>query len=207
MLSTEREEFLQRLRVLFAGLDKPLGEAKEDAFWKGLANMSLIEFGRCCDLVLEELVDRDRLVEFRKMFTPGDIWAAKQRLRVRAAARPTEPDSKRVWTGDAWDMRANRLLLAHLGDQARAGVHYCDEETRQGLRKAGEPSDESRALMAPLIAYKHAWAQDMRESADSEGRVPISVQMAAWRDCMQRANVEVDRIRAEYSPHREEWAA
>lgn len=179
MLSTDREEFLKRLRVLFAGLDKPLGEAKEDAFWKGLANMSLIEFGRCCDLVLEELADRDRLLEYRKMFTPGDIWAAKQRLRVRAAAKATQPESKQVGTGDAWDIRANHLLLGYIGDQARCNVYYRGDQIK------------------PLVAYKHAWAADMREAAE-QGQCPsVDDQRRSFLDCMRRADAQVEQMRME----------
>jgi hypothetical protein len=196
MLSTEREEFVRRLRVLFAGLDKPLGEAKETAFWIALASMSLIEFGRCCDFVLEELADGDKRREYGARFTPGDIWTAKRRLRAKVSAtvrEQTEP-ARAPFVGDDWDIQANMHLLTHVMRRALGGVHYASVQDRTRLHRGpdwrGDP--ETQALTAPLVVYKNAWARDMREW----GSEPSPEQKrAAWADCMRRADAEVDQIR------------
>lgn len=205
MLTTDEPEFLKHLRVLFGGLDKPLGESKEKAFWKALNDMSLIEFGRCVDFVLEELKDGDKRAEYRKSFTPGEIWATRRRLRSRAAPQQqnaTQP----VWTGDGWDIRANRLLLGYIGDQARVGVYYSCAQTQLCTRKAHNPSEESDALTAPLIAYKNAWADDMREATAERGgeAPPIADQRRTFMDCMRRADEAVDEVRAQYAQMRAE---
>jgi len=200
VLSTDREEFVKRLRVLFAGLDKPLGEAKETAFWIALAQMSLIEFGRCCDFVLEELQDGDKRREYTTRFTPGDVWTARRRLRAKVSAAVQEQTGAppAQWAGDAWDIRANLALRGYFDDQTRRGIHYCDSETLEGIRPAHTPSDETRALIAPLLAYKRAWAQDMRELHAEQGFVSADVQRRTFLECMRRADVEVDLVRQEY---------
>jgi hypothetical protein len=196
MLSTDRDEFVKLLKVLFAGLDKPLGETKEVAFWKALERMSMSDFSRCCDQILEDLEDGDRRAEWAKRFTPGDIWAAKRRLRSRSSGNQQPEFVEKPWRGDSWDMRANRLLLGYIGDQARAGVSYCSQHDRGfHLTPEWQPLSETVALTQPLVDYKNAWAQDMREAADPSNCVPIDQQMAAWNDCMRRANAEVELIR------------
>jgi len=206
VLSTDREEFVKRLRVLFAGLDKPLGEAKETAFWKALAQMSLIEFSRCCDFVLEELQDADKRKEYLRSFSPGEIWQAKSRLRSRTFSRP-DHETETTWTGDSWDTRANEALMGYIGDQARLGIHYCDDATRMGLNSSREPTDETRQLIAPLIAYKNAWATDMREIHSEKGFVSKDEQVRQFRACMARADEEVKRLREWYATRRAGQAA
>lgn len=207
MLSTDREEFLKLLRVLFAGLDKPLGEAKEEAFWKSLAQMSLIEFGRCCDLVLQELGDGDVRKDYTRSFTPGHVWSAKRRLKSRASANePSVPE--KPWTGDNWDVRANHLLLGYLGDQARLGIYYSSVD-EQGFHLTTEwkALPETEDLTRPLVEYKKAWAQDMRET-DAEGRIPTAEeQFASFRECMRRADLEIDEVRSRYARFRQKVAA
>lgn len=96
---------------------------------------------------------------------------------------------------DRWEIEANAMLFRYLRRRTAAGTHYCCEDTRLGLRSAHHPSPLTARLTAPLVAYKRAWAQDMREADVGEG-VPVEVQRAAWRDCMERAEAEVQRVRA-----------
>lgn len=207
MLGTDRETFETRMRELFAGLDKPVTDARIEACWKGLAKMSLVEFGRCCDLLLEEITeDVDLLRRLQRSFTASDVWAAKRRLRARGAASQPQA-SEPEWSGDGWDIQANRMLLGYLGDQVRAGIRYCDDDTAAGRRSAREPSQETCDLTAPLLAYKSAWAQDMRELHAEQGHVTADQELRTFRDCMRRANAEVDQVRERYAQARRRAAA
>jgi hypothetical protein len=74
MLSTDRDEFTAQLSILCAGFDKPLGERIE-AYWKGLAKMSIVEFARCVDYALgPDGPD--------KLPAVPQIWALKRKLRA-----------------------------------------------------------------------------------------------------------------------------
>jgi len=94
-------------------------------------------------------------------------------LATCRAAREWNPDPAQAVTGpvaaDKWESTANMHLLAHV---MKAGAHksYYDEpQTRI------------------LVQLKNAWAEDMRADDRGEG-VPVEVQRAAWRDCMDRAH-------------------
>lgn len=204
MLSIDRENFEKSLRELFAGLDKPLYDPKVEAFWKALAHMSLLEFSRIVESMLQEMAeDADKARQWHDRLTPGDVWMAKRRLRARVARaidEQTQPAS--IWSGDIWDVQANRLLLGYINDQARASVHYCCDETRSGRRRASEPSQESRDLTQVLVDYKNAWARDMREMAEHPGGVPKQTQLQSFMECMRRATIEVDAVRNYYAQQR-----
>jgi hypothetical protein len=193
MNSGDRPEFDVQLSMLCAGYNVPIGDRSE-AYWKGLAKMSLMEFSRCVDQALGE-GGPDRIP------TTGQMWKLLKELRSQRTTTPWRP-TETPWHGDGWDTQANRFLLGYIGDQARAGAHYCDEQTRSGARSAEKPSQETRALTAPLVAYKNAWAQDMRDMANERNEVPMDVQKATWADCMRRANLEVQQIRESYAQER-----
>lgn len=190
MNSGDRVEFDRELAVLFAALDKPVSEARSEAFWRGLAKMSLTDFARCVERLLQELTEG----EAPRYFTVSDIWNAKRRLR----APPTVYVHERreaAGTMDGWEVRANRLLLKHLGTRLAA------DPRAYGPVMPGVPGGtcyfpEQERATAVLVAYKRAWASDMRESADSENSVPITAQQEAWRDCMGRAESEIARLAA-----------
>jgi hypothetical protein len=204
MLSTERDDFDKLLAQLFAALDKPLHDAKREGFWKALSQMGLAEFSRAIDLLLQELAeDADKARVWHDRLTPSDVWSARRRLRARGAASSGQVGpAEKPWAGDIWDIQANRLLLGYINDQARAAVHYCCEETRSGRRRASEPSQESRDLTQVLVDYKNAWARDMREMAEHPGGVPKPTQLQSFMECMRRATIEVDAVRAYYAQQR-----
>jgi hypothetical protein len=205
MLTTDREDFIKLLKMLFAGLDKPLGEAREAAFWKALEQMSLTDFSRTCDFVLSELEDGDKRKDWGQRFTPGDVWAAKRRLRSRAPAGQAPSIKKTPWVGDAWDTRANLLLLGYIGDQSRKGISYCSPKDACTASRRDEnwaADSETGQMTHILVAYKNAWAQDMRESQLPDGSVPMEIQKSGFYDCMGRADAAIDEIRAEYA-HRQ----
>jgi hypothetical protein len=178
VLEVDRPRFNTMLAELFAAIDKPLGEAKEGAFWKGLARMSLVDFARVSESLIAGLETRDA----PKFFTVSDIWAARRNLRARGpeSAAPGAGDN---WQGDEWDVRANLHLLAYI--RATLGANP---------RIWGAPnSDEQAAATAVLVRFKRAWAQDMREWG---GEVSPEESYRAWHDCMRRAEAQIWQRRA-----------
>ena len=161
MQAEDRAAFEKILAELFGAIDKPLGEATREAFWKGLAKMSLLEFSRCRDLLLDELSQG----EAPKKFAVPDIWSAKKRLRTPA---PTASQSD-GWTGDVWDIAANNHLLAYVMRVALAHRKLARDET------------------LTLVAFKNRWSELMRVAADGQDGVPPIEQMATWRECMRMA--------------------
>jgi len=105
MQTDDRAEFERILAEMFAALDKPLTEAKQGAFWKGLSRISLIEFSRCRDRLLQELSDG----EPRKSFGLSDVWALRNRMRARA---PAIAEVK--WPGSQSLARVNLMFMRWL---------------------------------------------------------------------------------------------
>lgn len=171
MQDADRPEFERLLRELFGALDKPLTEHQRNAFWKGLARMSLTEFERCCDHILRELEGG----EPPRRFGVDSIWAARQQLRASAPPEVSKPrdDGFRC---DRWDIAANRHLLAYLVRQ------IC--ERRRGL---------NAEAVQTLIEAKHRWAATMRDiDAGCGGHgVPVEDQRDIWRECMRQAEDEI----------------
>jgi hypothetical protein len=190
MNTDDRAAFDSIIAEIFGALDKPLTEAKRDGFWKGLQAMSITDLARVRDLLLGEL----QHTETPRTFSVSDIWSAKRRLRAKAPTEPLQPISD-GWQGDTWDTYANRLLLRHIQRQASHKVYYSDRDTQLGKRSATTPSELTRQMTAILVAYKAAWARDMREVADERNEVPVDVQKEAWKDCMKRAEDKIQSLR------------
>lgn len=106
MLSTDREEFAAQMRILCDGFNVPLGE-RVDAYWKGCASMSLIEFARCVEYALGE--DGPE-----KIPNTAQIWKLLRKLKNRSQSQVIEQPKD---TRDHLEFYANRLLLRHLGDR------------------------------------------------------------------------------------------
>jgi hypothetical protein len=177
VLEVDRPRFNTMLAELFAAIDKPLGEAKEGAFWKGLARMSLVDFARVSESLIAGLETR----EAPKFFTVSDIWAAKRNLRARGPE--SAPAASDNWQGDEWDVRANLHLLAYIRATLAANPRIWGEIL----------SPEQAAATAVLVLYKNAWAEDMREWC---GKVSPEESYRAWHDCMRRAEAQIGQRRA-----------
>src|SRR6266404_2269363 len=80
-----------------------------------------------------------------------------------------------AYPGDGWEIASNRHLLSHIAHQAKKRVYYAGER-----------------LTAPLVAYKKAWAQDMREGGESPS---VAEQKRTWTECMARADAAIDGLR------------
>lgn len=92
MLSTDREEFEVQMALLCAGFNVPLGDRVE-AYWKGVAKMSLLEFARTVEYALGEEGPE-------KIPSTAQLWAIKKKMRsVGAIAVPTmDADGKALPT-------------------------------------------------------------------------------------------------------------
>jgi hypothetical protein len=78
MQSTDRDEFKAQLSILCAGFNVPLGD-REEAYWKGCAKMSLIEFARCVEFALGESGPE-------KIPTTNQLWHMRTLMKARSAA-------------------------------------------------------------------------------------------------------------------------
>lgn len=155
MDSTERPEFERHLSVLCAAFDVPCTSERKDAYWLSLERMPILVFARVVQYMLTE-------EEWARIPKPSQIWAASKRMR--ATAPQEKPNDG--WKGDEWDAAANRHLLAYV---LRAGSErrYYDARTTK-----------------ILVAWKNAWAIDMREW---HGRPSAKEQEENFIGCMERA--------------------
>lgn len=107
------------------------------------------------------------------------------------------------FTGDEWDMAANRHLLAYIArvipaDPQRYGrpASYLAMKADRKKSPNADASPEFIRAVGILIQFKNAWARDMREgNLDPEsGEVTNpskESQREAWKDCMQRAEAAI----------------
>jgi hypothetical protein len=166
----ERDACEAILAEIFAALDKPFGDVQREAFWKGLAKMSIVELARCRDLLLDEWSKSDP----PRRFGVGELWGAKRRLR---AVAPTAKPIDDGWTGDDWDQRANLRMLSRVMKAVMARRAY------------------GQAQLRTIAAFKNHWAELMRTSA-VDGEVPIQDQDDSWRECMRMADEAMAQERA-----------
>jgi hypothetical protein len=160
----DRQAFDTIIAEMFGAIDKPLGEATREAFWKGLQRMSIVELSRCRDQLLDDLQEGER----PRTFGVPNVWALKNRLRAIAPEKRADDG----WRGDDWDVRANHRLLAYV---LKAAVHRRHFDVKQ---------------THVLVAMKHRWAELMRRSADGStelDRVPMEDQNQVWGACMGMA--------------------
>lgn len=190
MRPEDRPAFEISLSELFAAIDKPLGEAQRNAFWKGLAQMSLIEFSRCRDKIIADLVDG----ETPRKFGVSDIWVANGKLRAAAPMKPRDDG----WRGDDWDAAANMHLMKHVRTRTAGnsqcygrGASYTALTDVARVKETNlDASPEFVRNVQTLVRFKNLWAEQMRLSATPEG-VPVPEQQEVWRECMSRAEAEI----------------
>lgn len=193
MQDADRQEFSRGLEELFAAFDKPFTRAKDDAFWKALRDLSLVEFGRCCARLVHDLSDG----EARRSLGVSDIWAARRKMRALAPEKPHDDG----WRGDGWDLTANRRLLQHIRGLSPEALRSLGEPPSYMAMKAGPAELRIRGLdrnnldaspafvthVGLLTAFKNAWARDMREEPDATAER----QRVTWDQCMARALEEI----------------
>lgn len=138
---------------------------------------SLPEFTRLCRMLADDSVDE-----------------GPQRIAL-------PPQS--AFAGDQWDSTSNLRLLKHITtvlaakSDALGVVPTMQYEFRDGKRIGlkSVPSGQQQSCTEILVAYKKAWAQDMREYVDPDtgeiGRPPLAEQDRTWKGVMARAMDDV----------------
>jgi hypothetical protein len=113
MLSTDRKEFEAQVAMLCAGFGISATPERQQAFWTGMAKMSLIEFGRCVEFALsEEGPD--------KLPTTKGVWRIHREIKSSARAT-TQQVIRRGEDQDHLLYYANRMFLRHLAYRSGLG--------------------------------------------------------------------------------------
>ena len=139
---------------------------------------TLPEFTKLCRMVADDSVDE-----------------GPQRL-----ALPPPSD----WQGDGWEVAGNLRLLNFIrtllskNSKALGKVLPCREVLKNGkrLHLESQASEEQEWSTAVLVAYKKAWAQDMREwgydETTGELKRPIAEECdRTWNETMARVMTEI----------------
>lgn len=114
MEAGERLAFETIIGEMFAALDKPLGEVKTEAFWKGLQRLSILDMARIRDELLAQLESS----EPPKSFSVGDIWALKRRLKAKAPFGTGQSSSPNLHGEAALQAEITRLTANDKSDRA-----------------------------------------------------------------------------------------
>lgn len=198
MQDGERQDFETMLAELFGALGLVLTKEKIEGFWRGLARMSIIEFGRCRDRLLQDLEGGQAVA---KPFSVATLWDAKKRLRPQAPV--TFEHEKQLddgFRGDVWDIAANLHLLQHIRSSlairhGRYGAPPSLAAMRETTRKEhpnAHASPEFIANVHELVTAKRAWAGDMRDlAANCEGKVDPQLQREIWNDYISEAEARI----------------
>lgn len=190
----EREEFAKLLKIACAGTDVHFNEEREEAFWRACCGrMTLAQFSRAVDVVLKSQEKRRGLTTQQILNAAHEI-RAKQYELLPIKPRDEVPD-------DRWLTRANFHLLRYISRRAAREIHYCDADTVAGKHPANNPSALAHKLTEPLVKYKNAWAQDMRDEAalHPRGEVDSRYQRDNWFKCMELAEAEISQVRASHT--------
>lgn len=199
------DEFEEQMKLLFAAIDKPLGDVKVEAFRVGLKNMSLPTLSRSVRLLIEEMEQS----EPPKSFSVSNIWSASKRLRARAP----EPKAS-IEPPDPWAEAGNLHLLAHCrahpeklkqyGQRASAASMQkpAPEEKNKGKDRGwdgpvfGDASYDYIMNIQKMVKAKNSWVADMKDLDRGDG-VPPELQKRIWDDYVlgaERSNLEVNNL-------------
>jgi hypothetical protein len=121
--TAERPEFEDLIARLCAEYGQPCTKARKDAYWAGLAKMSVAQLTRCVDFAVGEHGPDD-------LPTAKGLWKLYRQLRapepsgVHTSAREPQPAHLTFW--------ANRLLYTHIA--SRGGLGAVELEACQKLK-------------------------------------------------------------------------
>ena len=193
MQSTDRDEFESLLKKLCAGFDVPLGDRFE-AYWTGLAKMSLIEFSRCIDYALGEEYAQAHADPKRRapMPTTGQIWLIRRQLKRAGQSflLPPKPKPDRNKGPDNLVFFANRLLLSHIAD--RGGLKSrSDFDPPHGVKNC-----EASSELAACLRIK---GETVREFA---GFIRERDEMATQSEFIRIFAARIDRVSKLAKPER-----
>jgi hypothetical protein len=159
MHSDDREEFRVELGKLCAAFNVPATKAREDAYFTGLAKMSLAQFRRCVEHAIGPDYGEDTLP------TTGKIWRIYKGTAFvsppTVKALPPDPDHLEYF--------ANRLLWMHVSH--RGGLGSIGRFVPAYGMVDCHASDELRRCLKfkrEIVAEFCAWIRDGDESATPE---------------------------------------
>lgn len=107
MHSSEREEFETHLGTLCAGFNVPMTELRTDAYWRGLQQMSALQFARVVEHALSERGPE-------RIPTVPQVWNLHRELRRTARAPAPSPSSSPPPAFDSFHAFGQRCLLRFL---------------------------------------------------------------------------------------------
>ena len=178
MQPTDRPAFNEILVEIFAALDKPLGEGKQEVFWKALSRLSLLDMARIRDELLASLEQS----EPPKNFGVAEMWALKRRLRARAPVTvqqagnweaALEAEITRLTVGDRQERAAEFAALV------RQNVRNWEERRRENpqatrwlvldaaIARADASGDDSLFVSERLKEYGEMCARFLREDGEA----------------------------------------
>jgi hypothetical protein len=166
MQTADTPQFEEHIARLCAEFEQPLTKARKDAYWAGVAKMSLPAFIRCVDFAIGE-EGPDTLP------TAKGLWKIYGRLRaplapVQTYARDSGEDHIERW--------ANRLLYAHLAGrggvgsvnrQASAELEACLKLRRDLIAWFIEPIREADPDTTPA-EFLRQWMAGLQEISHIE---------------------------------------
>lgn len=168
MEAGDRKAFDTILGEMFAALDKPLGEVKTEAFWKGLQRLSILELARIRDEMLTEL----ETSEPPKSFSVADVWTLKRKLKARAPVAINQHSQAGQYSDGALQAEITQLTANDKPDRAgefsalvRQSVRNWEELRRKDPEKWRK--NVQRACLDRILATQHP-GSSMYEAALNE---------------------------------------
>ena len=183
MQANDREEFETQLGRLCAGFNVPVTKHRVNAYWSGLAKMSLAQFSRVIDFALAEYGPDD-------VPPTKGIWRIHRQLRAPDAGQ--EQATEKKVEEDHLEWFANRLLFLHLshrgglgstgrfvpGERHISGMNDCvaSEELQACLKFKRQIVDEFTGFVregdedATPAAFYQWWISGLRRISPMEQR-------------------------------------
>lgn len=166
MNSTERAAFREELEVLFGAFPPArLSDAQEEAYWRGLAAMSLPAFRRA----VERAIDAERGEE--RLPSPRRLWAISLELRDEARSREQRARKEAEQHVDQFVAYANRVLLWFCLAAPGQSPEYEDGIGPRMRQMRGAPSRKS---LRAILDAKNKLVRDYQIlCADGPGALPF----------------------------------
>lgn len=140
MNSGDRQEFDTQIAILCAGFNVPPGD-RQEAYWKGMMRMSLMEFTRCVEYALGE--DGPE-----KIPTCSQLWGLRKRMREQARATVLIEQKPPEASYTTAQRQVNLLLLDWLNWHCRnRGPEVPQQTARAMYAQARELADQAQMLL------------------------------------------------------------
>jgi hypothetical protein len=172
---------------LFGAANKHCDETRMEGYLEALKRMDTPRLFRVVEHILAGIEDLPEHEDYKPP-TPGGLWKALKRMRAMPPVpsfdlKANEPKFL------LFDTNANQLLMAYIwAAHAKKGVmRYAPDSPNPRA-----PGPITRERTAVLVKWKDAWARDMREDRELyDGKLDGK---EFWKDCMTRAEAEIDAL-------------